>query len=154
MYLSIDQGLANIGLTVFNLEHKLIYKEYITTDSFDTSRFKRIKFEIEEIIKEFEIKFIICEDLMIFDDKNNYGVKQSIKITGIIQCLAQEYNCFFYELPLRAIKSFSGKGNLSKEDSMQITGETNDHISDSILIFNYFKNTYLHIKTEIEQNFK
>ena len=153
MFLAIDQGLSNIGLVVFDKDYNLIHKEYIITSSYDYKRFNRTRQEIFEIIKEFNIKVILVEDLMIFNNKDFYGVKQAIKVTGIIQYLAEDNDLLFYELPLRSIKYNNGKGNLNKEESMKITGEINDHISDAILIFNYFKTAYLDHKTNIQKFF-
>lgn len=151
MYLSIDQGMLNIGLTVWNKNKELIYKDYLYNNFYNKERVNRIKQELEEIIREFSIEYVICEDLMIFQDNNFYGVKQAIKITGIIELLCIENNIIFLELPLKSIKKNAEKGNLNKQESCLLTGEENDHISDSILIFNYFEKYYL--ENEINNNF-
>jgi len=136
--LGIDQGIANLGLTILKIENnefEFILDSYITTPKTWSlgKRLNFIKERIEEITKDYEIEAVFCERI------NGNLARNIAYITGVLYQLFPEVELKQY-VPSSVKKQATGSGKADKVEMKLKATElnnkayNNEHIADSFLI--------------------
>ena len=148
--LGIDQGIANLGYSIFNDEELITYG-CINTSSNDilAHRFYSLYLQIKDIILKYNPEIICCEKLFYTSPKmGNRNKSASIiytnMITGVLACLAGEFEIELRMfVPSKVKKAVCDNGKATKDDVINKIVSTYgidskktkyEHVCDSIAI--------------------
>ena len=120
--LSIDPGYDKVGYAIFEVNKKAIRDfTFITSDLIKTNnadshelRLKQVYDELDDIIKKYDIKELVIEQLFVF--KNAKTVIKVAQSLGVIELVGAHNNLIIHRLtPLQIKQAVTGNGTADKQ---------------------------------------